>query len=330
MKEVWLGDCYPASFDNLVPPENRDVFCHIAEITKNDLQVLEKKLIDLGVTVRRPDFSDPGRFLDHQEKLIKPPICPRDWAFTLDQTLYISPQYPNSYHGFEPTVKLYTENLLDVRVLDRKSDDPWLWITFPSTVRVGRDLLIDYGEEKDIALIEAVLKNLANHYRVHVSRTGDHSDGVFCPVKPGWIFSTHYKEQYESTFPGWNVFFLPDTTKSRNNSWNMRWWCPGLPFPTFNKAVFDIADRWIGNSAETVFEVNMLIVDEKNVICIAEDDASCRKLEELGITPHVVDFKTRGFWDGGIHCLTLDINRVGEKIDYWPDRGPNGLFYHGA
>jgi len=82
-----------------------------------------------------------------------------------------------------------------------------------------------------------------------------------------------------------------------------------------------------GNSKETVFEVNMLIVNEHNVICIAEDDRACRKLESIGITPHVIDISTCGFWDGGIHCLTLDINRQGEKLDYWPDRGNLGIYY---
>jgi glycine amidinotransferase len=86
------------------------------------------------------------------------------------------------------------------------------------------------------------------------------------------------------------------------------------------------AANWIGNSKETVFEVNMLVVDEKNIICIAENDAACKRLEALGITPHVVNFKTRGFWDGGIHCITLDINRSGDCIDYWPDRGQNGIY----
>lgn len=38
------------------------------------------------------------------------------------------------------------------------------------------------------------------------------------------------------------------------------------------------------------------------------------------ITPHVVPFRHRYFWDGGIHCITLDLDREGKMHDYFPDR----------
>lgn len=69
----------------------------------------------------------------------------------------------------------------------------------------------------------------------------------------------------------------------------------------------------------------MLVIDEKNVLVLAYDDLVCRELEKKGITPHVLDFRCRGFWDGGLHCLTLDIHRLGDLQDHWPDRGPNGI-----
>ena len=72
----------------------------------------------------------------------------------------------------------------------------------------------------------------------------------------------------------------------------------------------------------------MLIVDDKNILCINEDDWALRKLEEYGFTPHVCNFADRGFWDGGLHCLTTDIHRTGDCIDYWPDRGPNGIYFY--
>ena len=47
-------------------------------------------------------------------------------------------------------------------------------------------------------------------------------------------------------------------------------------------------------------------------------------IEQEGITCHVVPWRTRGFWDGGIHCITLDVRRRGELTDYFPDRIPTG------
>ena len=79
------------------------------------------------------------------------------------------------------------------------------------------------------------------------------------------------------------------------------------------------AKNWIGDSSETVFEVNMLVIDEQNVICINENDKVFKQLEANGITPHVVNFPTRHFWDGGWHCNTLDIRRKGNQENYFSE-----------
>ena len=105
-----------------------------------------------------------------------------------------------------------------------------------------------------------------------------------------------------------------------------RWWVDGVDLQIFNNAVLKYASDWIGNYLETVFEVNMLVVDEKNICVIVENDKICRQLEELGFTVHVINFECRGFWDGGLHCLTVDIHRLGDCIDFWPDRGPCGIY----
>lgn len=325
LKEVWVGDCYPAQFAEAIESTHRDLFYKISEHTKHDLDNLVSKLKELNIVVRRPEFNSIDTFLDDQDELIKPPICPRDWALTLNDTLYITHPYPELFTSFESTIDLYKNNNQKVKILDRSIPDPMAFIVFPSVVRVGVDVFVDVQEDSILEIITPVLEDLSKEYRIHVARTGDHSDAVFCPVGHGHIFSTHYCQEYKDTFPNWQVFFLTDTTIKRGNGNNGKWWLPGAHFNKFSNEVFG---RWVGDSRETVFEVNMLVVDEHNVICIAEDDNACKKLESLGITPHVVDFRTRGFWDGGIHCLTLDIHREGERLDYWPDRGPLGIYYH--
>jgi hypothetical protein len=330
LKTVWLGDVYPEHFYDHYTTELQDTFCKLTENTKHDLSQIEKKLIELGVEVQRPVFESVDCYLS-EDKLTKPPICPRDWALTLGDTLYITPQYESGSQPWQWAIDKYVANGQNVQILNRFGNtDSWCWVTFPSVVRVGRDIFIDYplGNENLVSNLDIVCKELSKKYRVHVTHTGDHSDGVFCPVRPGQIFSTHYKKAYSNTFPEWDVFFLADTTRIKNNGANGRWYRPDHYLPYYSETLMDYAKHWIGNSRETVFEVNMLIVDEKNVICIVEDDSACKKLESLGITPHVVNFKTRGFWDGGIHCITLDIHRVGECLDYWPNRGSNKIYYY--
>jgi len=334
LKEVWLGGTYPEHFYDHLDSESQDIFCKITELTNLDLAKFEKKLHELNVIVRRPEFDKIDNYLDDHGSLIKPPITPRDWAITLADTLYVTPQYPSAVEPFGSAINDYVKNNQKVRILDRSTDDIdfFKWVTFPSVVRIGQDLYIDCPNDNSNAsrYNKLVIQDLSKNYRVHVTNTGDHADGVFCPVAPGHIFSTHYRKKYSDTFPDWEIFFLSDTTVRREkNGHNGNWWLPGNDYPTAtNDKLLSFAKNWVGNSRETVFEVNMLVIDEKNICCIAEDDSACKKLESLGITPHVIDFKTRGFWDGGLHCLTLDIHRLGAKIDYWPQRGPCGIHYY--
>jgi hypothetical protein len=331
---VWLGDTYPERFYDHLDSESQDALMNLTELTQHDLNQIEKKLIELDVQVQRPQFQSIDSFISN-DKLIKPPICPRDWAMVLNDTLYITPQYESGIQPWQWAIDQYVDQQQKVNILNRfcENSDPMCWVTFPSFVRVGKDLFIDYSlkNENSAKNNQIICEQLSKNYRVHVSHTGDHSDGTFCPVTPGQIFSTHYRQVYSDTFPEWDVFFLTDTTvgrKYKSNGYNGTWYQKDFYLPYYNSSLISNVNSWLGNSEETVFEVNMLVVDEKNVICIAEDDAACRKLEELGITPHVVDFKTRSFWDGGVHCITLDIHRQGECVDFWPQRGPNGIYYY--
>ena len=53
LKEVWLGDCYPASWYDHLPNEIADPFRQITEWTKEDTGKLQKFLEDKGVVVKR-------------------------------------------------------------------------------------------------------------------------------------------------------------------------------------------------------------------------------------------------------------------------------------
>jgi hypothetical protein len=70
----------------------------------------------------------------------------------------------------------------------------------------------------------------------------------------------------------------------------------------------------------------MLVVDEKNVICNNYNKKVFDAFERHGITGHIVNFRHRYFWDGGLHCITLDLDREGEMQDFWPERGDKSYF----
>lgn len=328
LKEVWIGGTYPEHFYNHYDSKTQDVFGHITEITNDDFNKLEKIISGLNVRVVRPEFNASiDQYMDSEGNLLKPPISPTDFAFTLNDTLYYHPLYESGVNPYQHAIDLYLSADQKVKILDRSSDS-LCWVSFASVVRAGKDLFLDYDKNNhELAKNTlAVANEWAKDYRVHLSKTGDHSDGVFCPLNPGNIISSHYRKSYLQSFPGWKTFWLPNKTTFKQFKTHQKWWMPGVDYGHFNDQIVAVANDWIGYSPETVFDVNILVIDEHNIVCSGQDDKAFKYFESIGVTPHVIDFKSRYFWDAGIHCITSDIYRIGVKEDYWPDRGPNGIY----
>jgi hypothetical protein len=68
---------------------------------------------------------------------------------------------------------------------------------------------------------------------------------------------------------------------------------------------------------------DMLVIDERNVVCNNYNEQVFEALARHGVTPHVCNFRHRFFWDGGLHCNTLDLVREGSQIDYFPNQFNN-------
>jgi hypothetical protein len=195
--------------------------------------------------------------------------------------------------------------------------------------RVGRDLYFgttSYNE--DTTQIKKYVSQEFSRYRTHIINTGGHGDGTYCPVCPGLIISLKDVPTYAETFPGWEVVYLPGQSweailpffdlKKKNQG---KWWIPGFEQ---DQAVVDTVETWLGHWTgyveETVFDVNMLMVDPKNVLVFNYNKQVFDALDRFGITPHIVPFRHRYFWDGGIHCVTSDLHREGTMQDYFPER----------
>jgi hypothetical protein len=198
------------------------------------------------------------------------------------------------------------------------------------TTRIGKDVYLgthEYCEDPTEKM--RLMREHYPNYRWHSVDTGGHSDGTYCPVTPGLIVSLKDIPEYSSTFPGWEVIYLPGQSwgrvrpflelKEKNKG---KWWVPGEELnDDFTDFVEEWLGHWVGYVEETVFDVNMLVIDKKNVVCNNYNKEVFDAFERRGITPHIVNFRHRFFWDGGLHCVTLDIHREGTQEDYFPERG---------
>ena len=202
--------------------------------------------------------------------------------------------------------------------------------------RIGQDLYFGTMPAcRDLHKLQTTYDSEFPNYRNHMIDSIGHTDGVFCAVRPGLIVAYDDPDltiDYNRYFPDWEVIYVPNNNpmaeynkqkehkeffhKTRN-----RWWWPGHEN---DNELIDLVennfDSWIGSSGESVFDVNMLVVDTKNVITLVNNDQLNSKLEKYGITVHVIDISQMYFWDGGAHCITADLDRVGQKQNYFPNR----------
>jgi hypothetical protein len=238
---------------------------------------------------------------------------------SIDQLTYSINDHNASLHSVENLIK--TQNNKILYGLD---------INTAMTTRVGKDLYFgteSYNQDKQ--LLKQKVEKLFPDYRCQVVNTGGHSDGTFCPVVPGLIVSLYDVPSYAETFPDWEVVYLPGQSwtavkpfldlKEKNRG---KWWVPGEELnDDFTEFVEGWLSHWVGYVEETVFDVNMLVIDEKNVVCNNYNEQVFKAFDRYGITPHVINFRHRYFWDGGLHCITSDLHREGVQKDYFPERG---------
>lgn len=359
LKVCAVGRSYPPEYYTWIEnPKLRTLFEKIARETEEDYQKIIAKLQQFGVDVVRAALPN-WQWQVEKLEFSPPPMNPRDCMVMIGEKFYCrlkdwqffynkikDPSWPDSksIDDLDPRQRQECEAagwtqlsqlcLPWQPILDRvRCENNSVNITHAHSfingacvTRMGRDLYFSVYNSKENC--KPYLQTQFPDYRIHVINTLGHGDGTYCPVAPGLIISLKDVKTYENTFPGWEVIYLPDQSWDAVKSFldlkkynGGRWWIPGWEY---DQNLIDLVEtwlsKWVGYVEETVFDVNMLIVDPKNVIVFNENDKVFRALERYGMTPHVVTFRHRYFWDGGIHCVTLDLDRQGHMQDFFPDR----------
>ena len=346
LKVCVVGRSYPPEFYSFITNQRvRFVMERIAQETEEDYQKLIKLLESFNVKVLRPNIgNDFNRFLVNG-KYLPPPMTPRDYTMVLGQDVYfkaetasdsINPSHDTNNYN-EITQFIWGDILNDIQAqgnnLFNTVNKDMLNLNSASEIRCGRDIYIGnkfYGENKENT--RRILSDLYPEFRFHTMDTGGHSDGTYCPVVPGLVLCHNdITPSYAEAFPDWEVVYVPGPgwEMFSNNFLNLKeknqgkWWVPGEELnDDFTNFIESWLGHWVGYVEETVFDVNILVIDEKNVVCNDYTDQNKHvfdALERRGITPHIINFRHRNFWDGGIHCITADLHCEGRLNDYFPN-----------
>jgi hypothetical protein len=319
LTHTWVGSSYaPEFYEPIKNNQIKDCLQKIAAETEEDYQSLINTLQSFNVTVDRPaidpdltimDYVTTQGHLNYESSksftlIPRPPMQPRDSILVVGKELFVT---QNEGHWF------YPESSKMLQEFDA-----------PLVTVIGQHLVVDCRDHPWLA--EYVLQKFPDRTVVPVF-IGGHNDAVFCPVRPGLIVSTYHHDNYADTFPGWTIKYI------ENQSWNAvpgwrkykhaninKWWIPDSNNnPEFIKFVDTWLNHWLGYVKETVFDVNMLQIDDRTILVNNYNKEMFEFFKAQSIEPIITPFRHRFFWDGGIHCITGDLCRQGESERYIKD-----------
>lgn len=323
LEEVIVGRAYsPDYFDFIDDAQVRNQLQQILSETEEDLDALSRTIETYGARVRRPDLPAKDSFVWHQTSgsgAPLPPLTPRDWQISLgDKLLRVlaMPELDSICADFADQVINPHRSAWDTDCILNQASASCI-------VRVGEDVFFDNSDylrpEQTAWIVEHCLDS---RYRVHEAVTDGHGDAVFAILKPGVILSSKHDMHLDLArdFPGWDVCKVWDSSiwaamevgKFKYEESPGAWYIQGqTPTPEFSQFVDTYLNRWTGFVAETVFDVNCLVLDEQHVVFSAYNRPVFDFCRRHGIEPIISELRHSYFWDGGISCCTQDLRRRG-------------------
>ena len=321
LEVAMIGSCENKRFfENVKDIEIREKLTKLLIETQEDLDNFASVLEQHNVVVYRPEIDTNKRMWPKTN--VSPSIThqPRDNGIVLGNNLLNTPEYPLLF----PNVDMPKNDAWkDFNKITRMKIEPPCWTL------VGDKLYVDISYQP--TSIKKTRKRLQDWVDKHLPntevctiKTYGHSDGVFHTCKPGVIISIEDPGYYDNTFPNWDVLHLPEQSfhimadfgKAKEYTQGKYW----LPGEENNKPLLEFINlwlnEWVGYAEETVFDVNILMINE-NTACVNNYNKQVFDyFKKHHIEPIIVPMRHRYFWDGGLHCCSLDLVRTGEQQNY--------------
>lgn len=315
LKTCIVGRTYNPSFFANTPAA--DKIARVCEETEEDLQSLITILKQFNVEVIRPFINENDRFeYYNRNEIPRPPIAPRDAMVVIGNTVF---EFGEDHPGIRACIETTKRSIFS------PAREP-LNLPAPSITQLGKDILLDVQcfNPWEIQWIE---KQLPNN-RINKISIGGHNDGSFIILKPGVVISLAQTIDWNKHFPNWKVLEVNNDKHAYCKQWLVdskinqgKWWIPGQEDDTeLANFVDQWLSKWTGYAAETVFSINALIIDEHHVVINTARKDVIEFLKSNGIEAIVCPQRHQYFWDNGIHCMTLDLNREGDTFDLFPSR----------
>ena len=317
---------------------NKRLLTHLLDETEEDYQKLINVIETYGAKVFRPEYGLASNVYAYPALM-----TPRDWAIVFDNDLILG-------NPGKETTKWFAAGLAE-HVEYFKRPKKLIGFNPASIVRLGKDIIVDIQEYSNTDSMYEYIKDTYEPlgYKVYGVQTNSakfknpmsHGDGTFAILKPGVIITTmHAWKENKGLFKNWDIHVI-DPEAEKNIF--VKGWCEGkekrsleggkivtlangekqqwitnfdFENPKFdNEDFYNFIDNWLSNwvgySSESIFDVNCLVLDESHVVFTNYNKGVWDFCKKHNIEPIICNFRHRWFWDGGLHCITVDIEREG-------------------
>jgi hypothetical protein len=331
LEEIIVGDCYaPGTLDWFIESELQDSFNTVLAETKQDLNELAVLLQQLGVQVHRPQVHACKHSVDLATFSVQcptSPIIPRDQYLVYGDTVYqtytsMTDRYFDSLGYYNIFQQLFEQghNWISQpppNLRNLSTDKDWsnqglliynnlyhnqlLWHT-ATMFKCGDRLITNIAGPGSQTGLEWMRRNLPAQTVVenHNSITNNwgHIDHGFFMIDDDTVICVSRK-------------FVPACLRNKQVHEIYQY----MPEESFNPVtpVDRLLEPSKGYSQFVAFNSNVLVIDSNNIVFDNYMPELFEFMNTINVKCHVSPIRHRRFWAIGIHCVTLDIRRRGEK-----------------
>ena len=207
-------------------------------------------------------------------------------------------------------------------IIDNKVTVPETGVYCPDIYIHDDYAILDYLDRGAYQYWREILRKKRN---IITAFNEGHSDGIYCNVADKIWLTNGNALEFDKHWPHVPVMELSTSNQGLVNDWapvekmfrskelhktQGRYLIAKNELNTADIEFVDqYLDKWLGYCEETLFDINLSIIDDKNVMAISQNSLVYDKLESLDIKIHKVQWRHRFFWDDGLHCITNDIVR---------------------
>ena len=343
LQEVIVGDCYnPGDLDWALPKDTLIGFNKILEETKEDLNTLSDFLIKSNIKVCRPEVIKYKKELDLVNFKIDFPICP---IVPRDQFIVIGNTILQTYTSYTDR---YFDSLSYVKIFTDLFNQGYNWVSSPPPILKDLDSIDNWFTRKDI--YTNILKEQLLFHTAVMFKAGDtiiyNGNGPGSKIGIDWtkrnLPNIKFIENKGTITDNYGhidhgfILINDDTVIHAGIEWvplclrtknliDIKKYLPVLNTERYikdykssdgkysNSWLEKYLSNWRGYSQEVCFDLNVLILDSNNILFGRHIPELFDYLKTFNINSHVVKQRHELYWEGGIHCCTLDLKRKGSK-----------------